>query len=105
MVKGIWSAIFSIPAIVIVIFLRDPEVLVTYTGGICGVFVLFLFPLILVYHARQKIKARALEDEKFAFNPNASPFQHWIWHLLILGFSLLTLTMVLLGIINGTAGN
>jgi hypothetical protein len=52
MVKGIWSAIFSIPAIVIVIFLRDPEVLVTYTGGICGVFILFLFPTILVYHSR-----------------------------------------------------
>ena len=50
--KGAWAAIFSIPAVVIVCFVRDPEVIVTYTGGIAGTFILFLFPLTLVHYAR-----------------------------------------------------
>jgi len=51
-VKGAWSAIFSIPAIILVMITQDPQALVTYTGGICGTFILFLFPLKLVHDAR-----------------------------------------------------
>ena len=51
-VKGLWSFIFSIPAIIIVLFVRNPQTLVTYTGGICGTFILFLIPLTLVSYGR-----------------------------------------------------
>ena len=67
--KGAWAAIFSIPAVVIVCFVKDPEKIVTYTGGIAGTFILFLFPLTLVHFARK----RELESNK-GENFNKSPF-------------------------------
>ena len=52
LVKGIWSIIFTIPVIVIVMFERDPQVMISYTGGICGPFILFLIPCTLVWYGR-----------------------------------------------------
>ena len=54
-VKGIWSIIFSIPVIVIVMFERNPQVMISYTGGICGPFILFLIPITLVWYGRHKL--------------------------------------------------
>lgn len=105
-VKGIWSIIFSIPVIVLVCFYENPQVLVTYTGGICGTFILFLIPVALVTFARryrkQLILKEELDDEP---NFNASPFQHVIWRVLIVAFALITLYFVILGIIDGNAGH
>ena len=102
MVKGVWSFIFSIPAIVIVLFTRNPQALVTYTGGICGTCILFLFPLILVHDARKKMKTRGLFGSEN--NPNNSPFQNRVFWWFILFFALATLTFVLIGIVQGNAG-
>lgn len=55
MVKGVWSAIVSIPAIIIVCFTRNPQVIVTYTGGICGTFILFIIPCTLLLFARDRL--------------------------------------------------
>ncbi len=51
-VKGIWSIIFIIPVIIIVMFERNPQVMISYTGGICGPFILFLIPVTLVMYGR-----------------------------------------------------
>jgi len=56
MVKGIWSGIVSIPAIIIVCLTQNPQVIVTYTGGICGTFILFIIPCTLVLFARDRLK-------------------------------------------------
>ena len=96
--KGLWSIIFSIPVFFLVCFLSDPQVLLTYTGGICGTFILFLFPLTLVSYGRYNGFADGKE------NFNASPFQSVIWHILILAFSIITLTFVMISIITDTAG-
>ena len=55
MVKGIWAIIFSLPVVVITLFVRDPQVLITYTGGICGPFILFLIPVTLVSYGRKQL--------------------------------------------------
>lgn len=68
-VKGIWSIIISIPVLCIVIPYSDPQTFITYTGGICGTFILLIFPLTLVWHARKK------DIEKtHGVNFNKSPF-------------------------------
>ena len=67
-VKGVWSIVFSVPVIVIVMFVRNPQVLLTYTGGICGTCILFLIPICLVWYGRMSPYAK-LEE-----NPNASIF-------------------------------
>ena len=54
-VKGIWSIIFTIPVIIIVMFERDPQVMISYTGGICGPFILFLIPITLTWYGRKKL--------------------------------------------------
>jgi len=101
-VKGAWSAIFSIPAICLVLVTKDPQELVTYTGGICGTFILFLIPLKLVSDARKKIARR--RSTRIFVNPNASPFQHDCFWYLILVFATTTLGFVIFGILRGTAG-
>jgi hypothetical protein len=74
-VKGVWAGIFSIPAIVIVMFTRNPQAIVTYTGGIAGTFILFLFPLTLVAYARKTERDQGpdIKNSK-GQNFNASPF-------------------------------
>jgi hypothetical protein len=71
-VKGAWSAIVSIPAIVIVLLTRNPQTVITYTGGICGTFILLIIPCFLVTLARQKVK-----KEGTLFNENVNPFASW----------------------------
>ena len=51
-VKGLWSIILTIPVFLIVFSYRNVQVLVTYTGGFCGAFILLIFPATLVYFAR-----------------------------------------------------
>lgn len=106
MVKGIWSIILSIPVIILVCFVHNPEVLVVYTGGICGTFILFLFPVALVSYARKFKKEKQLKEE-FDMEPNFndSPFQHFGFLIAVVFFALMTLYFVIAGIINGTAGH
>lgn len=47
-IKGVWSIILSLPVIAVVLFWRDPQEMVTITGGFCGPFILFIFPVVLV---------------------------------------------------------
>jgi amino acid transporter len=106
LVKGIWAIIFSIPVIVLVCFYENPQVLVTYTGGICGTFILFLIPVALVTFARRYRKRQILKGElEDGPNFNASPFKSPIWSILIVSFALITLYFVILGIIDGNAGH
>jgi heme A synthase len=99
-VKGVWSIIISIPVIIIVIFEKNPQEFITYTGGICGTFILFFIPLTLVWHARNK----KLEDT-YGENFNKSPFKHKAFLIIVLVFAVLTLSAVITGlIIKGTHG-
>ena len=98
LVKGIWSIIFSIPVVIIVMFERDPQVMISYTGGICGPMILFLIPVTLVWYGRRKLGE--MNNDNF----NASPYQQF-WLLIVISiFALITLCMVLYGAASGTAG-
>ena len=97
-VKGIWSIIFSIPVIVIVMFERDPQVMISYTGGICGPFILFLIPATLVLYGRKKLGEANLD------NFNRSPFQAF-WLIIVMTiFAIITLFMAVYGAATGKAG-
>ena len=83
-----------------VCFIKDPEVLVTYTGGICGTFILFIFPICLVRFARDYKN----KNDKEGFNFNQSPFASVGFQIVIALFSITTLFFVILGIVKGNAG-
>ena len=96
--KGIWAIIFTIPVIVIVMFERDPQVMISYTGGICGPFILFLIPITLTWYGRKKL------GEYNEQNFNRSPYQSF-WLMVVMAvFAFLTLFMALYGAVTGTAG-
>ena len=97
-VKGIWSIIFTIPVIIIVMFERDPQVMISYTGGICGPFILFLIPATLVVYGRKMLGA--YNENNF----NRSPYQQFWLIIVITIFALITLFMALWGAATGNSG-
>lgn len=100
--KGIWSIIISIPVIIIVIFIKNPQPIITYTGGICGTFILFIIPATLAFFARKK------ELEKtYGPNFNKSPFDKPFYIYMVFTYALITLTAVITGLIigNNTGGH
>ena len=100
LVKGLWSIIFSIPAIVVVIFVKNPQVMVTYTGGFGGTFILLLIPMALVFFGRRTLILIGKTDE----NPNKSFFQNIGWIILVALFSIIVIVAVIQGIVSGGAG-
>ena len=101
-VKGAWSFIVSIPVFIIVVLTKNPQVIVTYTGGICGTFILLIIPCVFVTYARKKIvECPPLIGGK---NPNASWFQNISWTVFILAFSFITIFSVLWGAAHGNSG-
>jgi hypothetical protein len=99
-VKGVWSFFVSIPVIIVVLLYRKPQVFITYTGGICGVFIMFLFPLTILYYARKKNF-----ELTYGHNFNRSPFQHVGWMILVLVYAVLTLVAVITGLILNGGGS
>ena len=100
LVKGLWSIIFSIPAIVVVMFVKNPQVMVTYTGGFGGTFIHLLIPMALVFFGRRTLVLIGKTDE----NPNKSFFQNIGWIILVALFSIIVIVAVIQGIVSGGAG-
>ena len=80
---------------------KDPQVIVTYTGGLTSTFCVLIFPCMLAYYAR---KHRILKGEQYDENMNSSPFQHTAYLVAIIVFSIITLYFVIVGIATGHAG-
>lgn len=99
LVKGIWAILISIPVILIVCFYKDPQTFLAYTGGICGTFILFFFPLTLTYFSRKKQL-----EKTYGVNFNKSPFQHPVFMILIGGYATLTLAFVITGLVLSGGG-
>lgn len=79
-------------------FERDPQVMIAYTGGICGPFILFLIPITLTAYGRNKLGDYNKE------NINRSPYQG-TWIMFVMGtFAFITLGMALYSAASGTAG-
>lgn len=100
LVKGLWSIIFSIPAIVVVMFVKNPQAMVTYTGGFGGTFILLLIPMALVFYGRRTLVLIGKTDE----NPNKSFFQNIGWIIFVALFSISVIVAVIQGIVSGGAG-
>ena len=95
--KGIWSIGISLPAIVVTLFLRDPQILVTYTGGLTGVIILLLIPTIFVQMARRMDLESTFNEKNF----NKSNFTSPIIPYLLYIFSAVALGILIYGIIRG----
>ena len=65
-----WSCILSIPVFCVVLFYRDVQQLVSFSGGVCGAFVLLVIPALFVYNARKF----GIEEKIGTVNHNKSPF-------------------------------
>ena len=89
----------SLPVIVIVMFERNPQVLISYTGGICGPFILFLIPITLTWYGRKKLGE--FNDK----NPNKSPYQSIYLMIFMAIFAFVTLFMAVYGAATGTSGH
>ena len=74
--------------------------MVTYTGGFGGTFILLLIPMALVATGRRALRIIGKTDE----NPNRSFFQSSIWILIVVLFSIEVISYVIIGIVQGTAG-
>jgi len=92
MVKGFWSIILNIPVIIIVMVTRDVQAIITYTGGICGTFILLVIPITLVYHSR-KLDVERAHGENF----NKSEFQGNKYYYMLLTYALITIVCVIVG--------
>jgi len=99
-IKGLWSIILTIPVVCVVLFYRDVQTLVTYTGGFCGSFILLIIPSTMVYYARA---IPNLED-KHGKNANASPFKSMGWVYLVYTWSAITIVSVVVKIAMGSTG-
>ena len=99
MVKGVWSIILTLPVFAVVLFTRNVQDLVTYTGGFCGAFMLLIFPAILVYYARKQKMEEKLND----INHNASGFPDWLIYF-VLFWALLTVSSVIVKVALGSSG-
>lgn len=99
MVKGLWSIILTIPVFCVVLTYRNVQVMVTYTGGLCGAFMLLIFPATLAWYARKKNMEEKLND----INHNKSGYSDvfiyitWFW-------AALTITSVIVKIATGGGG-
>lgn len=98
--KGLWSTALSVPVIIITLFLKDPQILITYTGGFTGMVILLLVPALFVQGAR-RLNLEEVYDRK---NFNASPFKHPFWPYLVYLFSVLTFGVLVYGLIKGGGG-
>ena len=96
---------FSLPVLIICFITQNPQVIVTYTGGICGTFIVLIVPVMIVLFARRHERRQAAQEgKKKEENFNASPFQSMAWVVTIVVFSVITLYFVIVGIIKGNAG-
>lgn len=81
-----------IPPIVIAMLVNDVSQLVSITGSFGGIFLMYVFPGVLVFYARRELKTKlktlTVNDESMAvverprsgmINPHISPFWHPIW--------------------------
>jgi len=98
--KGLWSILLSIPVIIITLFLDDPQLLIKYTGGLTGVFILLLIPAFFVQGARRL----NLEDVYDRMNFNRSPFSHPFWPYVVYLFAIITYAIIIYGIVKGSSG-
>ena len=72
--------------------------MISYTGGICGPFILFFIPVTLTWYGRRKLGDYNKE------NFNRSPYQQGWLMIVICTFASITLFMALYGAATGTAG-
>lgn len=82
------------PAFLISFLTRNVKVLVTLTGGYAGLFIMFVFPALMVHFSRKKIAATfgALAPK----NIHTSPFTHpgWVWLVYVFSGMMLAFTIV-----------
>jgi len=80
--------VLSIPVFAMVVITRDVQFVITYTGGICGAFILLAIPSSLVYSARTKFKHyNKITDFR-------SPHRHPGLMVVLIIWTILTLTSV-----------
>ncbi|VDO15868.1 unnamed protein product [Rodentolepis nana] len=100
-----------LPPILIAMVVNDISQLVSMTGSFGGIFLMYVFPVVLVFYSRRKIETslklpttpEESESEALAgpsrsqvVNPYQSPFSHILWLLIIVVWAVSCLVLVIL---------
>lgn len=85
----LFSSIATLPPVILIFFFMDITKLASLTGGFAGLGIQFIFPAIMVFQARRKMKQ--VFRKKDIKNPHASWFKSFIWIEVIVGFACLGL--------------
>ena len=81
--RFLFSALSAIPPIAVALITDNISFLVSLTGSIAGVFIQFIFPALLVFFSRYKMKKVCQETGVEYNNPHTSPFKHSIWAIAV----------------------
>ena len=85
-----------IPPILVALIVNDVEKLVSMTGAFVGIFIMYIFPGVLVFYARRSLQSEfGLREPNNALvtnaqprswcsvNPYSSPFSHFVWLVVV----------------------
>nr|CDS32348.1 transmembrane protein 104 [Hymenolepis microstoma] len=100
-----------LPPILIAMVVNDISQLVSMTGSFGGIFLMYVFPVVLVFYSRRKIETRlkllttseenesevtVVHTRSQVVNPYRSPFSHFVWLLIIAVWAVSCLVLVIL---------
>lgn len=94
--KALWSVGLSIPVIICSWVIKNPQIIMTYVGGIGGTWILFLVPCVMIIFAR-RTKVKDLYSQE---NFNKCFFQHIAWPTIGLIMAVITFGVTIYGIVN-----
>lgn len=91
--RHLWSAVSSVPPFAIAFITREASLLVNITGAYAGLFIMLIFPAILVLKGREIVANHP--DLSDTWNRHQSPFLHrsWAYFILVLAAVLFFYTL------------
>ncbi|CAI2365970.1 unnamed protein product [Moneuplotes crassus] len=98
--KALWSFGLSVPVVIVACVFQDPQLIMTYTGGLGGTCILFIIPCVMIIFARKNNLQHLYQTDNF----NKSAFQNFIWPILGLLMATISLGTTFYGIIKGESG-
>jgi hypothetical protein len=98
--KLLWSIGLQTPVIIAAFFLDNPQVLITYTGGTTGVFIMLVIPATFFLGSKKYDMETVFNQKNF----NKSFLSHKFWGYFTYAFGAFSLGMIVYGLATGSGG-
>eukprot|EP00824_Muranothrix_gubernata_P026476 TRINITY_DN9321_c0_g1_i3.p1 TRINITY_DN9321_c0_g1~~TRINITY_DN9321_c0_g1_i3.p1 ORF type:complete len:319 (-),score=46.99 TRINITY_DN9321_c0_g1_i3:21-977(-) len=99
--RMLFGCLAATPPYIVAFFTHDVRFLVNITGSFAGIVIQYVIPACLVLYSRKEIR-RLMPDKNFV-NTSASPFQHSLWVIGILTFSMASFIYTFVNLVTGSA--